>query len=199
MVADRRVRARAGAAPDRALARDRARTSRSRSTSRRASSRTRAWSRRCRGAIRDAGRRARRAVPRDHRARVARNPEVVDQRAPRLKTLGVRLAIDDFGTGSSSLASLRQLPIDTLKIHQSFVAGLGADPATAPIVGARRRARPRARAERGRRGRRDRRAAGAAARARLRRRPGLPVRPAGARGRRPRRCSTGAARSTVAV
>jgi diguanylate cyclase (GGDEF)-like protein/PAS domain S-box-containing protein len=45
----------------------------------------------------------------------------------RLRHLGVRLAIDDFGTGYASLAYLRELPVDIIKIDPSFVAGLGAD------------------------------------------------------------------------
>src|SRR5262249_33832862 len=44
-----------------------------------------------------------------------------------LRDLGVRLAIDDFGTGYASLAYLRQLPVDVIKIDPSFVAGLGRD------------------------------------------------------------------------
>jgi len=44
-----------------------------------------------------------------------------------LHRLGVRMAIDDFGTGYASLASLRQLPVDVIKIDPSFVAGLGHD------------------------------------------------------------------------
>jgi PAS domain S-box-containing protein/diguanylate cyclase (GGDEF)-like protein len=44
-----------------------------------------------------------------------------------LKSIGVQIDVDDFGTGFSSLNYLKRLPIDGLKIDQSFVAGLGID------------------------------------------------------------------------
>jgi EAL domain-containing protein (putative c-di-GMP-specific phosphodiesterase class I) len=70
---------------------------------------------------------------------LAPNPENVLRAMRGLKGTGVRIAIDDFGTGSSSLRSLRRLPVDLLKIHDSFVRGLDGDgegEEAASIIGA---------------------------------------------------------------
>ena len=53
----------------------------------------------------------------------------------RLRELGVHIAIDDFGTGYSCLESLRQLPIDTLKIDQRFIHDLLQSPEIPAILG----------------------------------------------------------------
>ena len=106
-----------------------------------------------------------------------------------LRALGVAIAVDDYGTGYCSLAYLRDLPADQLKIDRSFVTDLLAASAQRGDRALDDRARALARARgRGRR-RRGRRHARSAARDGLRMGPGLPLHPAAAAGRAARLAS----------
>ena len=65
---------------------------------------------------------------------VMNNVEESNRQMRLLRSLGVSLALDDFGTGYSSLSYLRNLPIDTLKIDQSFLVGLQSEPNAMPLL-----------------------------------------------------------------
>jgi diguanylate cyclase (GGDEF)-like protein len=67
---------------------------------------------------------------------LAEDPDGAVRALQAVKETGVRITIDDFGVGALSLARLTQFPVDALKIHESFVAGLGGDPENATLLGA---------------------------------------------------------------
>jgi predicted signal transduction protein with EAL and GGDEF domain len=62
------------------------------------------------------------------------DPEGAAATLDAIARLGVRISLDDFGTGWSSLAHLRRLPVDELKIDRSFVADMANDEDDAAIV-----------------------------------------------------------------
>lgn len=55
-------------------------------------------------------------------------------RITELRRLGVKISLDDFGTASTSIAQLRSLPIDQVKLDRSFVEGLGEGSADAALA-----------------------------------------------------------------
>ena len=62
------------------------------------------------------------------------DPETAIAELKKVHDLGVKIAMDDFGTGFSSLSYLNMLPIDTIKIDQSFTKDIGVDPKDEAIV-----------------------------------------------------------------
>ncbi|HVB90472.1 MAG TPA: EAL domain-containing protein, partial [Acidimicrobiales bacterium] len=60
----------------------------------------------------------------EHTARILRG----------FQDLGVEIALDDFGTGYASMTELKRLPVNHLKLDQSFVRGITTDPSDRAIV-----------------------------------------------------------------
>lgn len=65
---------------------------------------------------------------------IVEDPEKTKGTLNSLKALGVHVSMDDFGTGYSSLSMLQQLPIDCVKIDQSFVRDIAKSPSDAAIT-----------------------------------------------------------------
>ena len=65
---------------------------------------------------------------------ILQNSDVVIETLRQLKSFGVILAMDDFGTGYSSLGYLKRFPIDIIKIDQSFILDMIANPDAASII-----------------------------------------------------------------
>jgi diguanylate cyclase (GGDEF)-like protein len=60
--------------------------------------------------------------------------EAVVRDLHKIKEMGVSIAIDDFGTGYSSLSSLRELPVDCIKIDQSFITSIATSEESMALV-----------------------------------------------------------------
>ena len=58
---------------------------------------------------------------------IMNNPEVSISKLNKIHSLGIEIALDDFGTGYSSLSYLKKLPLDKLKIDQSFISDIPED------------------------------------------------------------------------
>jgi len=86
------------------------------------------------GALRDAGLSPRYLELEITESTIMRNPDEAVRTLLELKERGIEIAIDDFGTGYSSLNHLKRLPLDFLKIDQSFVRNLASSRSDQAIV-----------------------------------------------------------------
>jgi predicted signal transduction protein with EAL and GGDEF domain len=62
------------------------------------------------------------------------NPQLARQNLERFRAAGLTISIDDYGSGLSSLAYLKNIPADELKIDKAFVMNMAADPVDAVLV-----------------------------------------------------------------
>ncbi len=67
---------------------------------------------------------------------VTASPEAAARSLRALKATGVKISLDDYGTGATPLDRLRTMPVDELKIDESFVTGLGAGDDDEKVVAA---------------------------------------------------------------
>jgi diguanylate cyclase (GGDEF)-like protein/PAS domain S-box-containing protein len=65
---------------------------------------------------------------------VMRDIDSTIEKMTRLREHGIRISVDDFGTGYSSLGYLPKLPLDILKIDRCFVAQIGQNDASVPLI-----------------------------------------------------------------
>lgn len=83
---------------------------------------------------------ARRLPPERIQIEVLESTVVTDSRVianlEALRAAGLRIAFDDFGTGYAGLQSLARLPVDTIKIDRSFVAGARPSSVEAAVIAA---------------------------------------------------------------
>ena len=86
------------------------------------------------GIVRDTGARADHLKLELTESMLAKDLDDIMRKMTALKLHGVRFSLDDFGTGFSSLTYLRQLPLDQLKIDQSFVRNMLASSKDASIA-----------------------------------------------------------------
>ena len=86
--------------------------------------------------LRDSGLEPRRLILELTESIAMEDPAAVRASLLELRAIGVRVSLDDFGTGHSSLAYLRQFPLDSLKVDRSFVRGIENSGDMASIVNA---------------------------------------------------------------